>query len=345
MKQSLITFLILISFNLSAQQADSIQLKEQQAMESFFFEMDKSHFDQGKLHSELNKDYVLPWKREIDTNELQDKLDHIILNSYIEVTHNENGKSNLSIVPVDTLVPTEISGSSLIVNVKDCRLVNSNKDSIEVNEEGNINYRNGPHDREANLDFSILTEDIEGVQGEVTFEGKIFSHYEYKAITQADINTLIVLNGIEFKIADIYQNKILVAYIPREKDEILNNLKLVNTNSNGYRIEQIAYFTFEDMKAKDPSLTGVTCDESKQTINPDSYLILKNNPSISFEDYLKLINDDEKILTMLATANINLDEEGYFEDNYILFCTPGNIENAYFYLPVYNTKEFSLKLN
>ncbi len=345
MKQSITLLLLFISFSLSAQQADITQQKQQEAMESFFFELDKSSFNKGEFHSNLGKDYVLPWKIEIDCKELQNSLDSLIHNSSIEITHNEEGGSNLSLVPVKGSFPTEISGSSLIVNLKECHLLNGNKDSIEVNEEGNINYRTRLHDREANLDFSIQTEDIEGVNGEVTFEGKTFSHYEYQAITKLDIDKLIELDGIEFKVVDVYENKILVANHDGNEDELFSKLKLVNTDSNGYRIEQIAYFSFEAMKEKDPSITGISRGESKQTINPVSYLILKNNPSISFEEYSKLINDDEKILKMLAAANIKLDEEGYFEDDYILFCTSGNIENAYFYLPVYTTKEFCLKLN
>jgi hypothetical protein len=345
MKQIIFILLILLSFNLSAQQLDSIEQKQLEAMESFFFELNKSSFNEGELHSKLNKDYILPWKTEVDCKELQNSLDSLILNSSIEITPDEEGKSNLSLVPVNGSFPTEISGSALIVNVKDCRLVNSNKDSIEVNQEGSINYRTGLSDKKANLDFSILTEDIEGVQGEVTFEGKTFSHYEYKAITKADINKLIELDGIEFKIVDIYKNKILVANPVEADGQVFDKVKMVNVDSSAYRIAQIAYFTFEAMKEKDPSITGTSCGESKQTINPVDYLIFKNNPSISLEDYNKLINEDEKILKMLETANIKLDDEGYIEDDYVLFCTPGEIENAYFYLPVYKTKEFSLKIN
>ena len=350
-----ITILLsILSVKTYGQEIDSKKLKEIEMYVKTVYEMNSQVFKKGKLYSKIDKEYKLPWaKKTYNNKKLKGSLDSLAKNASIEIKNDDFSGNNLMISLYFPQFINDEAFKTFDLKLKESNLINSKNERLKINKSGSENYvynssssfKNNTsiskNQKTLETTFSILTENIKGVKGSIVFEAVFASGYYFKKIVKEDIGKSLKLNNLEFKVIDLFENKIVLDFKDKSPN-LIQILKFANLDKNNHKIEQIPYFEFTKMKEDDKSITTEYRGEAKLNINAFDYDLFMQNPGMSFSEYQN--NVHSKFVKILNSDNQNENAKKEFGESYIVIQTADVIENLYIYLLKDIQKEFVLKI-
>jgi len=358
MRTQILFLLVFISHSLFSQKMDESLLEEIEMFESILYTSKSSSFRQTILINQVNEGFVFPWndKAKYSDKQLTNSLDSLNKNSILKLEQDEFLGNRLiynSYFP--RYIESELLDIFKIV-ITEVEIFNSSGEKVNVGRRNSIFYGNkfssGSKDGNAfsynwktvNVSISIEKQETIGdLYGSTVFEAKFVSGYDYKKIDKSDIGSIIKLGNYNYKIVDIIHNNILLS-TDGDFKEAYDIIKAVSINNMGDKIEAISISEFKKMKDNDDNITEDNrVTKRKSTITNFDYLVFKEIPYISYDEYKSLIHD--KMIKIVTSGNSDKIRDEEFGEKYILIETVSEINSLYLYVPKFGIKsEFEVKL-
>lgn len=334
MKNTITGLLLFISILSFGQQKDSTKLKELELLEKLSYGFTSEIFKKPENKSKLDKDYKLPWTQKFYTEEqFKIALDTLIKNATVKI---KEGSFSNHVLEFNSYFPEFIDEGLMEIfdlSIKTNKIKNGNT-ILEIDKYGSTGYgsysSSGFDDgnlyahnwRTISTSFNIKSEMKTGeYEGTISFESGFVKDYDYVKINKSDVGKEIKIGDYTFTVIDVLNNSIVLDF----KNSI-EELKFyfVNLNKEGHRITS----------------TGKVF--SSQTLFKDIYLMFKENPNLSFEDFKKIVHP--KYLEMIENVEkMTETQENIFGKKYHVFSSSDKLINSYLYLPKYNSEVFEIE--
>ena len=165
--------------------------------------------------------------------------------------------------------------------------------------------------------------------GSVEYEISFVSGYKIINMTRSDISKSFKINDDSVKLIDVFDNKVVLEQIDHHTYCV--NKQLLNTDSIG-RKAIIKHKPIEsDLEKKTDKESIDYAGESSLTLPKETYLLFKNNPDVTLDEYIS----NEKTI-----------EKNKKHIRYILLASPAPINSNFtIYFPIYGfSRVFTVKL-
>ncbi|QCE42765.1 hypothetical protein [Psychroserpens sp. NJDZ02] len=289
-KFNLLIFLILISQSIYSQKSE-MPKEQKDYILSMKFEMTQDLFKKPKYDfKSQNLDFDKKFLKSNKTKEsIISSIKHLEQNSKLEIK-NERTKS----IELRSSFPKNfVQEEFQVISIK----------IAETNLFGNNNIQSNQLSFDSEFDKNLT--------GEVSYNVKFITNYSKEKISKIDIGKTIELSGNEYKIIDIYENKIVLKSNLDEKltiDDI--KVKCINLNKNG-KME----------------LVSDTFNMSSSLIDEKIYKLFKDDKDLSLDNYKSNFSFE----TVMNEELIG---------KYIIMELPAPIENEIIlYEPIYGVNE------
>ncbi len=308
-------------------------LEEVEFIEKLSYDLTSEIFEKKSDDSTIDKEYKLPWNNLLYTEaQLKTALDTLAKNAVIKI---KEGFFSNHVLEFKSSFPEFIDEG--LIDIFELSVtastIQDGKATLQISKDGSSGFgslsTSGTKDgksyshlwRTINKSFDIKTEiKTNNQKGTVVFESGFINGYDYLNITSSDIGKEIKIGEYTFTIIDILENAIVI-YFNTNIEGI--DFSVINIDKEGYRI------TWPDISY------------SSQTLSKDIYLMFKEKPNLSFEDYKKAVH--HKFLKIAKSDQKVKETENVFGKKYHIFSFPGKLTNLFLYMPKYISKSFEIK--
>ena len=333
MKKTSFYIILLLSVVSFAQENNTVDIEELNFMENHTYKINSELFKNQNYTIRIeDKEFEMPWKKETySEKQLNQALDSIIDNASMKIAESFSSHSLVFKSYFPEFIDKDKLPESLKLTIKSSSI--KNKESLlDIQKDGFSNYgsiaavglKNGEEynknwttfDKKFSIRPTIETEVFEGV---VEFEIALASTYDYLKIEAEDLNKKLKIGNHSFTLVNIFNNAIVIAF--DDPIDSIGKISFVNLNDKGQKI------------------TSSESNGDKTTIFKNVYEMFKENPELTLVEYKKVMRP--KFIEVSKNRD-TMDEanERLFGSKYLVFSTFEELQNAYVYIPRYNSKVF-----
>ncbi|NKI26399.1 hypothetical protein HCG49_07475 [Arenibacter sp. 6A1] len=171
------------------------------------------------------------------------------------------------------------------------------------------------------------------ILGNITFDLEYLTNYVRVRLSKSDIGQIFNLGSCDFKLIDIFKNKIVLEKLCEEEDDQLD-IKVINFTSNGQAIKSYSYLELVKLKHENENINLDSSHiRSMIILYKTIYDIFVAKPEITSEAFDALMTTDLLEGLKDSTKYIILKNVADFESDFIL------------YSPKYGNKEFKMEFD